>query len=84
MTVQSIRGSPLSICTVEEIVDDDHVIISFRGISEYLVGVASFVDRDLLEPGATVLVTSNVHFPSFSHCRVCLLSVSFKRIQTVQ
>ena len=40
--------------------DDDHVIISIRGILEYLVGVASFVDRDLLEPGVSVLVTSLV------------------------
>lgn len=40
--------------------DDDHVIISIRGILEYLVGVASFVDRDLLEPGVSVLVNSLV------------------------
>ncbi|KAK8813851.1 hypothetical protein WA556_000422, partial [Blastocystis sp. ATCC 50177/Nand II] len=58
LTIESIRGSPLTISTVEEIVDDDHVIISIRGILEYLVGVASFVDRDLLEPGVSVLVNS--------------------------
>lgn len=56
LTIDSIRGSPLNICTVEEIVDDDHVIVSSQGILEYLVGVASIVDRDLLEPGCSVLV----------------------------
>ena len=58
ITIESIRGAPLTISTVEEIVDDDHVIISIKGILEYLVGVASFVDRDLLEPGVSVLLNS--------------------------
>lgn len=56
MTIESIRGSPLNICTVDEIIDEDHVIISIRGVLQYLVGVASFVDRDLLEPNCSVLV----------------------------
>ncbi|KAK8797773.1 26S proteasome subunit [Blastocystis sp. subtype 4] len=56
LTIESIRGSPLNICTVEEIIDEDHVIISLRGVLQYLVGVASFVDRDLLEPNCSVLV----------------------------
>lgn len=60
ITIESIRGAPLTISTVEEIVDDDHVIISIKGILEYLVGVASFVDRDLLEPGVSVLLNSIV------------------------
>ena len=60
ITIESIRGSPLTICTVEEIIDDDNVIISIKGILEYLVGVASFVDRDLLEPGVSVFVTNTV------------------------
>ena len=63
MTIESIRGSPLNICTVEEIIDEDHVIISLRGVLQYLVGVASFVDRDLLEPNCSVLVNPIVlHF----------------------
>ncbi|KAK8802232.1 hypothetical protein WA588_005205 [Blastocystis sp. NMH] len=56
LTIESIRGSPLNICTVDEIIDEDHVIISIRGVLQYLVGVASFVDRDLLEPNCSVLV----------------------------
>ena len=62
ITIESIRGSPLTICTVEEIIDDDNVIISIKGILEYLVGVASFVDRDLLEPGVSVFVTNTSMF----------------------
>ena len=63
LTIESIRGSPLNICTVEEIIDEDHVIISLRGVLQYLVGVASFVDRDLLEPNCSVLVNPIVlHF----------------------
>lgn len=85
LTVESIRGSPLSICTVEEIVDDDHVIISIKGVLEYLVGVASFVDRDLLEPGVSALVTSNVQiFRNCNNFSLYLLLVLFKRILIVQ
>ena len=63
LTIESIRGSPMNICTVEEIIDEDHVIISLRGVLQYLVGVASFVDRDLLEPNCSVLVNPIVlHF----------------------
>ena len=63
LTIESIRGSPLNFCTVEEIIDEDHVIISLRGVLQYLVGVASFVDRDLLEPNCSVLVNPIVlHF----------------------
>ena len=63
LTIESIRGSPLNICKVEEIIDEDHVIISLRGVLQYLVGVASFVDRDLLEPNCSVLVNPIVlHF----------------------
>ena len=84
MTVQSIRGSPLQICTVEEIIDDDHVIISLRGVLEYLVGVASFVDRDLLEPGVSALITTNVPFSLQVDSRAILLLALFKRTQTVR
>lgn len=62
LTIESIRGSPLNICTVDEIIDEDHVIISLRGVLQYLVGVASFVDRDLLEPNCSVLVNPIVCF----------------------
>ena len=80
----SIREPPLKICTAEEIIDDDHVIISLRGVLEYLVGVASFVDRDLLEPGVSALITTNVPFSLQVDSRAILLLALFKRTQTVR
>lgn len=61
----SIREPPLKICTAEEIIDDDHVVISTPGHLDQLVKVATFVDRDLLEPGCTVITKDQVH--SFSN-----------------
>lgn len=54
--VDSIRGSPMSIGTLEEIIDDDHAIISSASGPEYYVSILSFVDKDLLEPGCSVLL----------------------------
>ena len=61
----SIREPPLNICTAEEIIDDDHVVISTPGHLDQLVKVATFVDRDLLEPGCTVITKDRVY--SFSN-----------------
>jgi 26S proteasome regulatory subunit T2 len=54
--VDAIRGSPMTIGTLEEIIDDDHAIISSTGGSESYVPIMSFVDKDLLEPGCSVLM----------------------------
>jgi 26S proteasome regulatory subunit T2 len=54
--VDEIRGSPMSVGTVEEIINDDHAIISGSGGPEYYVNIMSFVDKDQLEPGSTVLM----------------------------
>lgn len=54
--VDSLRGSPLGVATLEEIVDDDHAIVSAATGPEYYVSILSVVDKDLLEPGCTVLV----------------------------
>ena len=84
MTIESIRGSPLNICTVDEIIDDDHVIIRIRGVLQYLVGVASFVDRDLLEPNCSVLVNPIVILPTLSHDSPPSLWASFPRTRAVR
>lgn len=84
MTIESIRGSPLNICTVDEIIDEDHVIISIRGVLQYLVGVASFVDRDLLEPNCSVLVNPIVRALLPSHGSPPSLWASFPRIRAVR
>ncbi|GKT27578.1 26S proteasome regulatory subunit 4 homolog A [Aduncisulcus paluster] len=52
--LESVRGSPVSVGTLEEIIDDDHAIVS-EG-PEMCVPILSFVDRSLLYPGCTVLL----------------------------
>ncbi|KZO91125.1 26S proteasome subunit P45 [Calocera viscosa TUFC12733] len=54
--VDDLRGSPMGVGSLEEIIDDDHAIISTASGPEYYVSIMSFVDKDLLEPGCTVLL----------------------------
>jgi 26S proteasome regulatory subunit T2 len=58
--VDEIRGAPMSVGTLEEIVDDTHAIVSSTNGPEYYVTIASFVDKDLLEPGSSVLLHNKV------------------------
>jgi 26S proteasome regulatory subunit T2 len=59
--VDELRGSPMSVGSLEEIIDDDHAIVSAGNGPEYYVGIMSFVDKDLLEPGCTVLLHHKTH-----------------------
>ncbi|KAI9025965.1 ATP-dependent 26S proteasome regulatory subunit [Phycomyces nitens] len=54
--VDDLRGSPMGVGSLEEIIDDDHVIVSSSSGPEYYVSVMSFVDKDMLEPGCSVLL----------------------------
>jgi 26S proteasome regulatory subunit T2 len=54
--VDDLRGSPMAIGTMEEIIDDDHAIISTSSGPEFYVSIMSYVDKDLLEPGCQVLL----------------------------
>lgn len=54
--VDDLRGTPMSVGTLEEIIDDDHAIVSTPSGPEYYVSIMSFVDKDLLEPGCNVLL----------------------------
>ncbi|ODQ51637.1 26S proteasome subunit P45 [Saitoella complicata NRRL Y-17804] len=54
--VDDMRGSPMGVGTLEEIIDDDHAIVSSSSGPEYYVSIMSFVDKDLLEPGCSVLL----------------------------
>ena len=54
--VDDLRGSPMAVGTLEEIIDDDHAIISTASGPEVYVYIMSYVDKDLLEPGASVLL----------------------------
>eukprot|EP01026_Neomeris_dumetosa_P049248 TRINITY_DN4280_c0_g1_i4.p1 TRINITY_DN4280_c0_g1~~TRINITY_DN4280_c0_g1_i4.p1 ORF type:complete len:449 (-),score=89.60 TRINITY_DN4280_c0_g1_i4:106-1452(-) len=58
--VDELRGSPLSIGTLEEIIDENHAIVSSTVGPEYYVCITSFVDKMQLEPGCSVLLHSKV------------------------
>lgn len=46
----------MSIGSIEEFIDENHAIISSSMGPEYYVGIMSFVDKDQLEPGSSVLL----------------------------
>jgi len=58
--VDDIRGSPMGVGNLEEIIDDNHAIVSSSVGPEYYVTIMSFVDRDLLEPGCSILLHNKV------------------------
>jgi len=53
--VDDIRGSPMGVASLEEMIDDNHAIISSSIGPEYYVTIMSFVDKDQLEPGSSLL-----------------------------
>lgn len=59
--VDELRGTPMAVGTLEEIIDDNHAIVSTSVGSEYYVNMLSFVDKDLIEPGCTVLLNNKFH-----------------------
>jgi len=59
--VDDIRGSPMGVATLEEMVDDNHAIISSSVGPEYYVNIMSFVDKDQLEPGCSLLTHYKVN-----------------------
>merc|ERR1719376_1071533 len=58
--VDDLRGTPMSVGNLEEIIDDNHAIVSTSVGSEHYVSILSFVDKDQLEPGCTVLLNHKV------------------------
>lgn len=61
-TFSVYRGSPMAVGTLEEIIDDNHAIVSTSVGSEHYVTIMSFVDKDQLEPGCTVLLNHKVDY----------------------
>jgi 26S proteasome regulatory subunit T2 len=51
----------MSVGTLEEMIDDNHAIVSTSMGPEYYVNICSFVNKDLLEPGSSVLLHQKVH-----------------------
>lgn len=56
--VDQLRGTPMLVGSLEEIIDENHAIVSPHAGSEYYVSMMSFVDKDQLEPGCSVLLNS--------------------------
>jgi len=54
--VDELSGAPLMIGTLEEMIDENHCIVSTAMGPQNYVTILSFVDKDLLEPGCTVLL----------------------------
>jgi 26S proteasome regulatory subunit T2 len=59
--VDMIRGSPMLVGTLEEVIDDNHAIVSSSVGPQCYVTIMSFVDKDQIEPGCQVLL----------HIKVC-------------
>ena len=53
---EELRGMPLQVGTLEEMIDDNHCIVSTTNGPEYYVCILSIADSDLLEPGCSVLL----------------------------
>jgi len=56
--VDELRGNPLSVGNLEEIIDENHAIVSVsgQGGTENYVNILSIVDKDQLEPNASLLL----------------------------
>ena len=54
--VDELRGTPMAVGSLEEMIDDNHAIVSSSNGPDYYVNVLSFVNPDLLEPGASILM----------------------------
>lgn len=60
--VDQIRGTPVEVGTLEEIIDDEHAIVSMPMGFDHYVTIMSFVDKDMLEPGCSVLLNHRERF----------------------
>lgn len=58
--VDELRGTPMGVGTLEEIIDDQHAIVSSAVGPEYYVNIMSFVDKDQIQPGCSVLLHNKV------------------------
>merc|ERR1711991_1072039 len=54
--VEELRGLYMTVGSLEEMIDDNHCIISGSTGPDQYVNITSFVDKDQLEPGCSVLL----------------------------
>eukprot|EP00754_Rhynchopus_humris_P028809 Rhum_TRINITY_DN15181_c10_g1::Rhum_TRINITY_DN15181_c10_g1_i1::g.143383::m.143383/K03062/PSMC1, RPT2; 26S proteasome regulatory subunit T2 len=57
--VDDMRGMPLEVGKLEEMIDDNNAIVSTQ--SDYYVPVLSFVDKEQLHPGCSLLLSNRSH-----------------------
>jgi len=58
--VDELRGSPMGVGTLEERIDENHAIVGSSVGPEYYVSIMSFVDKDALEAGCSILLHNKV------------------------
>ena len=58
----------MAVGTQEELIDDNHAIVSSSVGSEYFVNIPFFVDKDLIKSGCTVLLNTKVSVCERSVC----------------
>ena len=58
--IEKLRGTPIHIGTLEEMINEDKAIVSLNG-EEFYVNVLSIVDKEQLELGSNVLLRDNSH-----------------------
>lgn len=58
--IDQLRGSPVTIGTLEEIINEENAIVSVEG-EEFYVSILSIVDREQLELGCNVLLRDRSH-----------------------
>lgn len=80
--MDDLRGTPMSVGTLEEIIDDNHAIVSTSVGSEHYVSILSFVDKDLLEPGCSVLLNHKVSKSLSNHSGLKKLEDKLTKILT--
>ena len=58
--IERLRGTPVSIGTLEEMINEEKAIVSIGG-EELYVNILSIVDKEQLELGCNVLLRDNTH-----------------------
>lgn len=59
--VDELRGTPMQVGSLEEIIDDEHGIVQPHVGLEYYAPILSIVDKDQLEPQSSVLLHHKSH-----------------------
>ena len=58
--IETLRGTPIHIGTLEEMINEEKAIVSLSG-EEFYVNILSIVDKEQLELGCNVLLRDNTH-----------------------